>query len=165
MDIMFERVAGLDVHKAMVVATVRVVSGGKVERECRSFETTTSGLLDLLGWLTVSRCTHVAMEATGVYWKPVWSILSDGDFELILANAGHIKNVPGRKTDVNDATWIADLMACGLIRPSFVPDEAITELRLLLRARQQLVREQTRHVQRIEKTLAEANIKLNSVIS
>ena len=82
MDVMFERVAGLDVHKAMVVATVRVVSDGKVKRECRTFETTTAGLLELLGWLTESRCTHVAMEATGVYWKPVWSILSDGEFEL-----------------------------------------------------------------------------------
>jgi transposase len=165
MDIMFERVAGLDVHKAMVVATVRVVSGGKVERECRSFETTTSGLLDLLGWLTVSRCTHVAMEATGVYWKPVWSILSDGDFELILANAAHIKNVPGRKTDVNDATWIADLLACGLIKASFVPAEEIQDLRSLQRARKQLTREQARHTQRIQKTLEEANIKLDTVIS
>jgi len=165
MDIMFERVAGLDVHKAMVVATVRVVSGGKVERECRSFETTTSALLDLLGWLTVSRCTHVAMEATGVYWKPVWSILSDGDFELILANAAHIKNVPGRKTDVNDATWIADLLACGLIKASFVPAEEIQDLRSLQRARKQLTREQIRHTQRIQKTLEEANIKLDTVIS
>jgi transposase len=116
MDVMFERVAGLDVHKAMVVGTVRVAAGGKVERECRTFETTTTGLEDLLAWLTESRCTHVAMEATGVYWKPVWGILSDGDFELILANAAHIKNVPGRKTDVNDATWIADLTAFGLIK-------------------------------------------------
>jgi transposase len=158
-------VAGLDVHKAMVVATVRVVSDGKVKRECRTFETTTAGLLELLGWLTESRCTHVAMEATGVYWKPVWSILSDGEFELVLANAAHIKNVPGRKTDVNDATWIADLMACGLIKASFVPDEEIQNLRSLQRARKQLTHEQTRHTQRIQKTLEEANIKLDSVVS
>ena len=105
------------------------------------------------------------MEATGVYWKPVWNILSDGDFELIVANAAHIKNVPGRKTDVNDATWIADLVACGLIRASFVPEEAIQELRSLLRARKQLIREQTSHIQRIQKTLEEANIKLDTVIS
>jgi transposase len=105
------------------------------------------------------------MEATGVYWKPVWSILSDGDFELILANAAHIKNVPGRKTDVNDATWIADLVACGLIKASFVPDEEIQELRSLQRARKQLTREQNRHTQRIQKTLEEANIKLDTVIS
>jgi transposase len=165
MDVMFERVAGLDVHKAMVVATVRVVSDGKVKRECRTFETTTAGVLELLGWLTESRCSHVAMEATGVYWKPVWSILSDGEFELVLANAAHIKNVPGRKTDVNDATWIADLMACGLIKASFVPDEEIQNLRSLQRARKQLTREQTRHTQRIQKTLEEANIKLDSVVS
>jgi transposase len=165
MDVMFERVAGLDVHKAMVVATVRVVSDGKVKRECRTFETTTAGVLELLGWLTESRCSHVAMEATGVYWKPVWSILSDGEFELVLANAAHIKNVPGRKTDVNDATWIADLMACGLIKASFVPDEEIQNLRSLQWARKQLTREQTRHTQRIQKTLEEANIKLDSVVS
>jgi transposase len=105
------------------------------------------------------------MEATGVYWKPVWNILSDGDFELILANAAHIKNVPGRKTDMNDAMWIADLVACGLIRPSFVPEQSLQELRSLMRTRKQLSREQTRHVQRIQKTLEEANIKLGSVIS
>jgi transposase len=105
------------------------------------------------------------MEATGVYWKPVWNILSDGAFELTVANAAHIKNVPGRKTDVNDAMWIADLVACGLIKASFVPAEAVQELRSLLRARKQLTREQTSHIQRIQKTLEEANIKLDSVIS
>src|SRR6202790_1420430 len=165
MDVMFERVAGLDVHKAMIIATVRIILGGKVKSECRSFETTTSGLLDLLAWLTASGCTHVAMEATGVYWKPVWSILSDGEFELVLANAAHIKNVPGRKTDVNDATWIADLMACGLIKASFVPDEEIQNLRSRKRPRKQLPHEQPRHTQRIQKTLEEANIKLDSVVS
>jgi transposase len=165
MEVMHERVAGLDVHKETVVCCVRIVSGGKVSRECRTFETTTGGLESLLAWLTQSGCTHVAMEATGVYWKPVWNILSDGKFALILANAAHIKNVPGRKTDVNDATWIADLTAFGLIKASFVPEEAIQELRSLLRARKQLVREQTRHIQRIQKTLEEANIKLDSVIT
>jgi transposase len=165
MEVMHERVAGLDVHKETVVACVRIVAGGKVSRECRTFETTTAGLEALLAWLTESRCTHVAMEATGVYWKPVWNILSDGKFELILANAAHIKNVPGRKTDVNDATWIADLTAFGLIKASFVPEETIQELRSLMRARKQLVREQARHIQRIQKTLEEANIKLDSVIS
>lgn len=165
MEVMYERVAGLDVHKETVVACMRIVAGGKVSRECRTFDTTTAGLEALLAWLTESGCTHVAMEATGVYWKPVWNILSDGKFELILANAAHIKNVPGRKTDVNDATWIADLVAFGLIKASFVPGEAIQELRSLMRTRKQLVREQTRHVQRIQKTLEEANIKLDSVIS
>jgi len=165
MEAMHERVAGLDVHKAMIVACVRMMAGGKVSRECRTFDTTTAGLEGLLGWLTESGCTDVAMEATGVYWKPVWNILSDGKFELIVANAAHIKNVPGRKTDVNDAMWIADLVACGLIKASFVPAEAIQELRSLLRARKQLTREQTSHIQRIQKTLEEANIKLDSVIS
>jgi len=165
MDVMFDRVAGLDVHKAMVVAAVRIISGGKVTRDCRTFETTTSSLMELLAWLTQCGCTHVAMEATGVYWKPVWSILSDGDFELVLANAAHIKNVPGRKTDVNDATWIADLIACGLIKASFVPDEEVQHLRALQRARKQLVHEQGRHTLRIQKTLEEANIKLDTVIS
>jgi transposase len=165
MDVMYERCAGLDVHKAMIVACVRLIIGGKVNRGRRTFDTTTAGLLALLAWLTQSGCTHVAMEATGVYWKPVWNILSDGAFELILANAAHIKNVPGRKTDVNDATWIADLTACGLIDASFVPGEAPQELRSLLRARKQLTREQSRHIQRIQKTLEEANIKLDSVIS
>ncbi len=165
MDVMHERVAGLDVHKAMIVACVRLVEGGKVSRECRTFETTTVGLLALLAWLRESGCTHVAMEATGVYWKPVWNILSEGAFELMVANAAHIKNVPGRKTDVNDAMWIADLVACGLIKASFVPEEEIQELRSLLRARKQLTREQTSHIQRIQKTLEEANIKLDSVIS
>src|SRR5713101_1791542 len=165
MEVMHERVAGLDAHKAMIVACVRLIVGGKVSRECRTFETTTAGLEALLGWLTEAGCTDVAMEATGVYWKPVWNILSDGAFELIVANAAHIKNVPGRKTDVNDAMWIADLVACGLIKASFVPAEAIQELRSLLRARKQLTREQTSHIQRIQKTLEEANIKLDSVIS
>jgi transposase len=164
MEVLHERVAGLDVHQATIVACVRIMAGTKAMRECRSFATTTAGLLDLLAWLAEQRCSHVAMEATGVYWKPVWNILSDGDFDLLVANAAHIKNVPGRKTDMNDAMWIADLAACGLIKASFVPEESIQELRSLMRTRKQLSREQTRHVQRIQKTLEEANIKLGSVI-
>ena len=105
------------------------------------------------------------MEATGVYWKPVWHVLSDGDFVLVLANAAHVKNLPGRKTDVNEATWLADLLARGLIRGSFVPDQLTREMRNLLRTRKQLVRERSRHVQRLQKTLEDANIKLDSVIS
>ena len=164
MDILHERVAGLDVHQATIVACVRRMDGAKVRRQCRSFATTTAGLLDLLAWLRACRCSHVAMEATGVYWKPVWNILSDGNFVLIVANAAHIKNVPGRKTDMNDAMWIADLVACGLLKASFVPAESLQELRALMRTRKQLSREQTRHVQRIQKTLEEANIKLSTVI-
>jgi transposase len=165
MEMMYERVGGLDVHKATIVACVRIGTGRKVTRECRTFETTTDGLLALLAWLVESRCSHVAMEATGVYWMPVWKILGDGDFVLIVANAAHIKNVPGRKTDMNDAMWIADLLACGLIKSSFVPEEDVQELRSLLRTRKQLGREQTRHVQRIQKTLTEANIQLDAVLS
>jgi transposase len=165
MDTMHERVAGLDVHKATIVACVRILAGAKVERECRTFDTTTEGLLALLAWLVECRCSHVAMEATGVFWMPVWKILSEGAFGLIVANAAHIKNVPGRKSDMNDAMWIADLLACGLIQASFVPEEDVQELRSLMRTRKQLGREQTRHVQRIQKTLTEANIQLDSVLS
>jgi transposase len=165
MDVLYERVAGLDVHKDTVVACVRIVVAGKTTRECRTFATTTEQLVALRAWLQECRSTHVAMEATGVYWMPVFRILGEGGFELILANAAHIKHVPGRKTDMNDAMWIADLLACGLIKASFVPNEEVQELRALTRTRKQLVREQTRHVQRIEKTLAEANIKLSSVLS
>jgi transposase len=165
MDVLYPRCAGLDVHKESVVACVRLAAGGIVTRAVRSFETTTCGLLDLVAWLNEQGCTHVAMEATGVYWKPVWHILSDGGFALVLANAAHIKNVPGRKTDVNDATWIADLLAHGLIRASFVPPRQVQELRALLRTRKQLVREQTSHIQRLQKTLEDANIKLDTVIT
>src|SRR6516164_1556825 len=125
MEVIHRRCSGLDVHKETVVACVRLVLDDKITREIRTFETTTSGLLLLLAWLTELGCTHVAMEATGVYWKPVWNILSDGDFELVLANAAHVKNVPGRKTDVSDAEWLVDLLAHGLIRASFVPDTNI----------------------------------------
>lgn len=165
MDILYERVAGLDVHKDTVVACMRIMVDGKARRECRTFAATTEQLAELRRWLEEGRCTHVAMEATGVYWMPVFRILDEGAFELIVANAAHIKNVPGRKTDMNDAMWIADLLACGLIKGSFIPEEKVQELRALTRTRKQLVREQTRHVQRIEKTLAEANIKLGSVLS
>ena len=165
MDVVHDRCAGLDVHKDSVVACVRLTNGGKVTREVKTFETTTTGLLALLSWLTEFGCTHVAMEATGIYWRPVWNILSDGAFELILANAAHIKAVPGRKTDVNDATWIADLLAHGLIRSSFVPEPVVQDLRGLLRTRKQLVREQSSHIQRVQKTLEDANVKLDSVIT
>jgi transposase len=165
MDILYERVAGLDVHRDTIVACMRIMVDGKEQRECRTFAATTEQLVELRRWLEESRCTHVAMEATGVYWMPVFRILGEGAFELIVANAAHIKNVPGRKTDMNDAMWIADLLACGLIKGSFIPEEKVQELRALTRTRKQLVREQTRHVQRIDKTLAEANIKLGSVIS
>src|SRR5260370_32431427 len=164
MEVIRPRCAGLDVHKAMIVACVRIMAGAKITRECRTFDTATSGLRGLLAWLVESGCTQVAMEATGVYWKPVWNILSDGAFELIVANAAHIKNVPGRKTDVNDATWIADLVAFGLIRASFVPEQEIQELRSFMLARKLLMHEQIRYVVRIYKTIDNTNMQLVSHI-
>jgi len=164
MEVLHRRVAGLDVHSRQVTACVRIQEGSRIEHEVRQFATTTRGLLVLRDWLSERGITHVAMESTGVYWKPVWHVLEDG-FELVLGNAAEIRNVPGRKTDVNDATWIADLMAHGLIRASFVPPTPIQELRDLTRTRKQLVREIVQHTQRIQKTLEDANLKLTGVVS
>jgi transposase len=166
MELLYERCAGLDVHQRSVVACVRIAKkkDGQAAEEVRTFETTTTGLLELSEWLEAEGCTHVAMEATGVYWKPVWHVL-DEKFDLVLANAAHIKNVPGRKTDVKDAVWIADLLAHGLIRASFVPPTPIQDLRALMRTRKQLVREAARNTQRIQKALEDANIKLAGVVS
>src|SRR4051794_21440938 len=122
MQVLHPRCAGLDVHKDTVVAAVRLAEPGGVRTEVRRFDTTTPGLLALGHWLAECGCTHAVMEATGVYWKPVWHVLSDGELALVLANAAHVKNVPGRKTDVADAAWLADLLAHGLVRASFVPD-------------------------------------------
>ena len=144
---------------------MRIASGGEVVTEVQTFNTTTASLVSLSEWLASNGCTHVAMEATGVYWKPVWHILSDSEFTLVLANAAHVKNVPGRKTDINDATWLADLLAHGLIRASFVPESETQDMRALLRTRKQLVREKASHIQRLQKTLEDANIKLDSVIA
>jgi transposase len=165
MEVLHAHCAGLDVHKESVVACVRHMADSKVSTVVKTFKTTTQELMALSNWLSAEGATHIAMEATGVYWKPVWHILSDGGFELILANAAHVKNVPGRKTDVNDATWLADLMAHGLIRASFVPDEPTQQMRDLLRTRKQMVRERSSHIQRIQKTLEDANIKLDSVVT
>jgi transposase len=165
MDLLHRRCCGLDVHKETVVACLRLICEGKVTTEVLTFQTTTADLLRMSKWLAQNDCTHVAMEATGVYWKPVWHVLDDGEFTLLLANAAHVKNVPGRKTDVNDATWLAELLAHGLLRPSFVPDTQTQEMRTLLRTRKQLVREQSSHVLRVQKTLEDANIKLDSVLS
>ncbi len=164
MDLLYPKVGGLDVHTTTVVACARRARGAAVERELETFGTTTRELLRLLEWLEGHKLTHVAMEATGVYWKPVWHVL-EGHFTLVLANAHEVKNVPGRKTDVNDATWIADLMAHGLIRPSFVPPQPIQELRDLTRTRTQLKRERSQHVQRLQKVLEDANVKLANVVS
>ena len=164
MKTLHRRCAGLDVHKKEVVACLRLAIRGKASYEVRRFSTTTQGLIELADWLEQAGCTHVAMEATGVYWKPVWHML-EGRFQQILANAAHIKGVPGRKSDMNDATWIADLLAHGLIRASFVPPQPIQELRDLTRTRKQLTREIVQHTQRIQALLEEANVKLSSVIT
>lgn len=163
MEVLHPRCAGIDVHKDVVVAAVRCVSP-PVHHEVRSFGTTTAELLCVLQWLESHGCTHVVMEATGVYWKPVWHLL-EGHFELVLANAQHVRNVPGRKTDVADATWLAELLAHGLVRGSFVPPAAIQELRDLTRTRKQLVRELAQHTLRVQKVLEDANLKLSSVLS
>jgi len=164
MEVLYPRCAGLDVHAGSVTACARIAAGAQVTYDHHTVSTTTRGLLDLAEWLTAHGCTHVAMEATGVYWKPVWHVL-EASFTLILANAMHIRNVPGRKSDMNDATWIADLLAHGLIRSSFVPPAPIQELRDLTRTRRQLVHEVARHVLRIQKTLEDANLKLTQVMS
>ena len=164
MEVLYPRCAGVDVHKKTVVACARIARGGEVDQYVRTFATTTGGLFELLDFLQEHGCTHVAMEASGVYWKPIWHMLEES-FELVLGNASHIRNVPGRKTDVNDAMWLADLLAHGLIRASFVPPSPIQELRALTRTRKQLVREQVSHVQRIEKILEDSNIKISSVMT
>ena len=164
MEVLYPRCAGVDVHAATVVACVRIASDRTVTYEHRTVSTNTRGLLELADWLTAQGVTHVAMEATGIYWKPVWHVL-EGHVTLVLANAMHIRNIPGRKSDKNEATWIADLLALGLIRSSFVPPAPIQELRDLTRTRKQLVRERARHMQRIQKTLEDANVKLTEVIS
>ena len=164
MEVLHPKCAGLDVHSQRVTACVRVAVGRKVTTEHREFATTTAGLLELAVWLTEAGCTHVAMEATGVYWKPVWHVLEES-FTLVLANAQHIRNVPGRKSDRSDAAWIADLLAHGLIRGSFVPPPPIQELRDLTRTRKQLVGEIARHTLRLQKTLEDANVKLTRVVT
>jgi transposase len=164
MEVLHSRCAGLDVHRDSIVACARLVRRGRVERPVETFGTTTSELERLARWLTGHAVTDVVMEATGVYWRPVWTVLAEA-FALVLANAQHVKNVPGRKTDVNDATWLADLLAHGLIRASFVPPLAVQALRDLTRTRKQLTREKTAHVQRVDKLLQAANLRLGSVLA
>lgn len=162
MEVMHSNCAGLDIHKDTVVAALRIHNQAQVTREVRTFGTMTKDLLALQDWLISHHISDVAMEATGVYWKPIWHIL-EGQFELLLANPAHIKAVPGRKSDVNDAQWIAELLAHGLITGSFVPETPIQELRELTRTRKQLIAEKARYTLRIQKTLEDANIKLSSV--
>jgi transposase len=163
MDVVYERCCGLDVHKKSVVACLLISrSGGAPLRAVRTFGTMTEDLLALANWLAEVGCTHVAMESTGVYWKPIWNLLEDS-FALLLVNPRDSKAVPGRKTDVTDAEWIADLLRHGLLRGSYVPDRPQRELRELTRYRTSLVRERTAEANRLQKTLEGANIKLASV--
>jgi transposase len=165
MEQLVERVAGLDVHKSSVTACVRVPGKGRARRsETRTFATTTGALLELRDWLDGFGVTLVAMEATGVYWKPVFFLLEER-FECWLLNAQHLHNVPGRKTDVADAAWIAELTEHGLVRPSFVPPKPIRELRNLTRYRRVVIEDRTREIQRLHKVLEEAGVKLSSVAS
>ena len=163
MQTLVERGCGMDVHQATVVACLLVVlKDGKVQKQIRTFGTTTRELLTLREWLLSEGCTHVAMESTGVYWKPIYAIL-EGAFQIVVANAQHVKKVPGRKTDVKDAEWIADLLCHGLLRSSFVPPQPIRELRELTRYRRKLVESRSAERNRLLKLLETANIKLASV--
>ena len=166
MDIVNARCAGLDVHKATVVAAVRVPGGPSGERrgETKTFVTTTRGLRELTDWLRTHGVTHVAMESTGVYWRPVYAAL-EGALQVALVNARRVQMVPGRKTDVKDSEWLAQLLECGLLRGSFIPPRAVRDLRDLTRLRKALIRERGHHVNRIEKTLELAQIKISGVVT
>lgn len=165
MEVVNRRCCGLDVHQKTVVACRRIIGqNGKLDAQVRTFSTMTSDLLALSDWMAEAGVTHVAMESTGVFWKPIWNIL-EGRFEILLVNARHIKQVPGRKTDVKDCEWIAQLLQHGLLRGSFVPATPIRELRDLTRHRAKLVGDRTSVVNRIHKTLEDANIKLGAVAS
>ena len=165
MEVVHERCCGLDVHKKIVVACLLTPGGGaRRTKEVRTFGTMTRDLLDLADWLSAAGCTQVAMESTGSYWKPVYNIL-ETTCTVVVVNAQHMKAVPGRKTDVKDAEWIADLLQHGLLRPSFIPDRSGRDLRELTRYRTSVVRERTAEINRIQKVLEGANIKLASVAS
>jgi transposase len=165
MQVIFERVCGLDVHKKVVVACIRILSdGGRVRTEVRRFGTMTKDLLELLDWLRKHEVTHVAMESTGVFWVPIYNIL-EGHLQVWLVNAQHLKKVPGRKTDVTDAEWIAQLLQCGLLQPSFVPERPQRQLRDLTRSRVKLAQHRATIANRIQKILEQCNIKLAAVAS
>jgi transposase len=165
MEVLYARCAGLDVHQKSVVACVRIHGPeGRAQTSTRTFATHTAALLELSAWLEENQCTHVVMEATGVYWKPVWHILEES-FALVLANASSVRNVPGRKSDVSDAAWLADLLAHGLVRASFVPERPTQELRDLTRTRKQMVKQRSQHVNRLHKVLEDANLKIGAYVT
>lgn len=165
MEILYQLCAGLDVHKKNVkVCFASPGKGGQRHKEIRTYLTMTRDILQMRDWLKEQGCTHIAMEATGVYWKPIYNLL-EGDFEILVVNAHHIKTVPGRKTDVKDAEWIADLLSHGLLQASFIPIKPQRELRELTRYRTKLVEERAREVNRLQKTLEDTNLKLGDVVS
>ncbi|SRR6266581_342729 len=165
MPVLFARCAGLDVHKKTVVACLMLtLLSGEVRKQVRTFATTTQGVLAVADWLTSQQVSHVAMESTGLYWRPVFTIL-EGAFTVILVNAQHIKAVPGRKTDVKDSQWLAELLRPGLLKASFIPPQPIRDLRDLVRYRKSLIEERSREINRVQKGLATANIQLSSVVS
>lgn len=161
MDVIYERCCGIDVHKKMVIACIIV----KGKKEIREFGTMTDELMKMIVWIKEANCQVVAMESTGVYWKPVYNLLESESISTIVANAQHIKGVPGRKTDVKDAEWICDLTRHGLVKASFIPDREQRELREMTRYRQDLIEERAREINRIQAVLEGANIKLASVIT
>jgi transposase len=161
MDVLIERACGLDVHKKSITACVMTPEG----KEIKTFRTHTVFLLDLIDWIKQHRCTHVAMESTGVYWKPIVNLLEAEEIQFLVVNAQHIKAVPGRKTDVKDAEWICNLLRHGLLKPSYIPDRNQRELRELVRYRRSLIQERSREHNRVQKVLEGANIKLAAVVS
>jgi transposase len=165
MQVLHSCCCGLDVHKRFVVAClIRPDSDGKPCKQLRRFNTLTPDLLHLVDWLQETGCTHVALESTGVYWKPIFNLM-EGLFEIVLVNAQHMKAVPGRKTDTKDAEWIADLLQHGLLKASFIPPQPQRDLRDLTRYRSSLKQERTQHVNRVHKLLEETNIKLSSIFA
>lgn len=165
MRIIYKRCCGLDVHKKVIVACLLILeSDGELRKEIKKFGTMTKDLLALLDWLQQAGCTHVAMESTGVYWKPIYNIL-EGQLEVVVVNAQHLKGVPGRKTDVLDAEWLAECFQLGLLKASFIPPAPVREVRDLTRYRTTLIRERSRTANRLQKVLEDANIKLASVVT
>ncbi len=165
MQVLYERCCGLDVHMKTVIACVMITqANGKVDKSIRTFATTTAALLALAEWREGLQVSHVAMESTGIFWRPIYTVLED-QFELLLANAHEIKALPGRKTDVRDCEWIADLLRHGLIHPSFIPAKPVRVLRDLMRYRKSLVYQHSQDINRLHKVLETATIKLTSVVS
>lgn len=165
MEVLYERCCGLDVHKKTVVACLMItLPNGRVQKSVRTFGTTTAEILELRDWIDLQHVSHLALESTGIFWRPLYNLLEEGH-TVILVNARHMKAVPGRKTDVKDSEWIADLLRHGLLKASFIPPQPFREVRDLMRYRKSLVYMRTSEINRLQKVLETANIKLASVAS